>query len=121
MKGIQKKDYIIKSCMCIIEDEVDNSYVLGEEFDKALTVLKEVDGDWRAQQYFERAEEIKRQYVEGMLDSDYSRNHIMANVEKGIRRLFSALEERSRYFEPEYYANEAEAIADVRDLLAEAI
>ena len=121
MEKIEKHEYVIRFCRDIIMDEVDNSYIIGEDFAKALTVLKDMDMDWRVQQYFERAEDIKRQYDEGMIDSDTSRQRIMSLVDKGVSRLFNLLEERYTYFEPEYYTNEKEALADVKELLAEAV
>lgn len=121
MKKIEKHEYVINVCRDIIIDEVDNSYVIGEEFDKALSVLRDIDGDWRVQQYFDRAEDIKRQYDEGMIDSDVCRQRIMSLVDKGVSRLFKLLEERYTYCDPEYYTNKKEALADVKELLAEAV
>ena len=121
MKKIEKHEYVIKVCRDIIIDEVDNSYIIGQEFDKALAVLRDIDGDWRVQQYFDRAENIKSQYDEGMIDSDICRQRIMSLVEKGVSRLFEILEERYTYCDPEYYANKEEALADVKELLAEAV
>lgn len=121
MKKIEKHEYVINVCRDIIIDEVDNSYIIGEEFDKALSVLKDIDGDSRVQHYFDRADDIKRQYDEGMIDSDTSRQRIMSLVDKGVSRLLKILGERYTYFEPEYYTNEKEALADVKELLAEAV
>ena len=121
MKKIEKHEYVINVCRDIIIDEVDNSYIIGEEFDKALSVLKDIDGDWRVQQYFDRADDIRRQYDEGMIDSDTCRQKIMSLVDKGVSRLFRVLEERYTYCDPEYYTNKKEALADVKELLAEAV
>ena len=56
-----------------------------------------------------------------MIDSDICRQKIMSLVDRGVSRLFKVLEERYTYCDPEYYTNRKEALADVKELLAEAV